>query len=750
MAETMKIPNLERRRIVEIAGIVAVTSILIGISRLETRLYSLSETMARDHSLLASIFYYGIINLNVFLAILLSLLVVRNIAKLLVERRHGVFGSQLRTKLVGVLIVFSLVPTVLVFYVSTRFITKSFDEWFGGRVKQTTLKTRDAGAQIYMQDQRRIEDIAKKVASRVHAPTASAFMGAKQVSIDLDTRSMEIEYGIQSIHVYDASGSLLGGDLTSSSWHDANKLGSSNVRAIMSRFVLEPSMTSASTVTVESGRDIVRAAVPVRGRTGEVAAIVVLEEKFDVPVLANIQIILDGLAALKPGAQLVRVSYLILVTVMSLLIIFAAVWFGFYVARAITGPLQLLAAATKEVALGNYTIKLSNPADDETGQLTKAFNAMTGDLARQKDDVESTRFRLEESNRELNKRRRYMEIVFENIASGVIAVDSRGIITAFNDAALDMLGVNEPGAIGKDIVDVLGRHLYDGLWALISDEKTSVARELDLREFGIDATVYVAASHIESANGERQGTVMVLDDATDRIRMQRATAWREVARRIAHEIKNPITPIRLSAERLLRRFVNRFDGEDRKVFENCVEAILVQVETLRGLVNEFSQFSRMPTIQIRPANLNNIISSAVEVFRQAYPAIHFTENYGPQPDAQLDPAQINRVIVNLLSNAIDAVLTTGRTGMISLVTRLDAAIEAIVIEISDNGPGIPEAIRDRVFEPYFSTKESGTGLGLAMVNQIVNDHGGYIRIAQSNENGTLVRIEIPLSGQVRV
>jgi two-component system nitrogen regulation sensor histidine kinase NtrY len=745
----MRAPILSRRRIVEIVAIVAVTTTLIGISRLEARLYNLSETMARDHSLLASIFYYGIINLNVFLAILLSLLVIRNIAKLLVERRRGVFGSRLRTKLVGVLIVFSLVPTVLVFYVSTRFITKSFDEWFGGRVKVTTQKTRDAGAQIYLQDQRRLESVAKVAASRVKVPLLPDFPSGKSVALNTDLAGFELEYSVQPIRVYDISGKLLNRDSAAASGRDDGQGNASVVNDMIARFVSQPAMVSASIVGVENGRDIVRAAVPVRSPSGVPLAIVMLEERFDTPVLANIQIILDGLATLKPGAQLVRVSYLILVTVMTLLIVFAAVWFGFYVARAITGPLQLLAEATKEVALGNYSIKLSSGTEDETGQLTNAFNAMTRDLLRQKNDVESARVRLEESNNELDKRRRYMEVVFENIASGVIAVDAKGVITAFNDAAIEMLGLNIENPLGARIEDVLGRPLFDGLWAQIGAD-TSVARELELRDFGIDATVYFAASHIQSVEGDFQGTVIVLDDATDRIRMQRATAWREVARRIAHEIKNPLTPIRLSAERLLRRFSSRFDGEDRKVFDSCVESILVQVDVLRGLVNEFSKFSRMPTIQARPASLNAIVASAIEVFRQGYPLIRFEESYADAlPEALLDPEQFNRVVVNLVSNAVDAVVSRKEQGVIRIATRFDTVIGAEILEVADNGPGIPDAIRDRVFEPYFSTKEQGTGLGLAMVNQIVSDHGGYVRIARSDDAGTLFRIEIPLAENAR-
>ena len=742
----MNFAKVDRGRLLEIFATITVAGALIGISRLEARLYNLSEALAKDYTLLASIFYYGIINLNVFLVILLSLLVVRNVAKLVVDRRKGVFGSNLRTKLVGVLIVFSLVPTVLVFYVSTRFITKSFDEWFGGRVKATTQQTRDAGAQIYMQDQRRLEGIARLAAGRVKVIDEKAMAGS--LPIDADFGGLEIDYGVQSIRVYDMHGVLLNRDSLMAGSRFEGSANAAMVAQMTNRFFYNRSMIGASTVTVENGKDVVRAAVPVRFRNGNIAAIVIVEERFDVPVLANIQTILDGLSTLKPGAQLVRVSYLILVTVMTLLIVFAALWLGFYVARGITGPLQLLAEATKEVSLGNYTIKLQNPTQDETGQLTSAFNSMTNDLSRQKNEVEMARSRLEDSNRELDRRRKYMEVVFKSIASGIIAVDADGLVTAFNDAAIEMLNLRTDNPIGRNVVEVLGQALHDELIPTQITEDGPVAREVDLREFGVDATVYVASTLIESGSGDFQGTVLVIDDATDRIRMQRASAWREVARRIAHEIKNPITPIRLSAERLLRRFVNRFEGDDRRIFESCIESILIHVDTLRGLVNEFSKFARLPTIDARPSDLNAIVRSAVEVYRQGYPQVRFEEGYGTIPILNLDPDQFNRVIVNLVANSVDAVSAGTRPGLISVTTKFDESLGFGIVEIADNGPGIPENIRDRVFEPYFSTKENGTGLGLAMVNQIVGDHGGYIRIAASDANGTKFRIEIPVDGAI--
>jgi two-component system, NtrC family, nitrogen regulation sensor histidine kinase NtrY len=748
MAWTMKTINIDRRRLLEVLSFIGIVVLIVGITRLETRLYGLSESLAKDHTLLASIFYYAIINLNVFLVILLSVLVVRNIAKLLVDRKRGVFGSKLRTKLVAVLLVFSVVPTALVFYVSTRFITKSFDEWFGNRVKATTQQTRDAGAQIYSQNQRRLEAIARLAASRVRLPGESLPQFLPAVVTDFG--GIEIDYGVQSLKVYDSSGFLVNRDSLLVGHRIESPFTSDAVSDLITKFSFHLDMMSASAVTVEEGRDVVRAAVPVRFSDGKLAAIVVVEERLDAPVLANLQTILDGLATLKPGAQLVRVSYLILVTVITLLIIFAAIWLGFYVARGITGPLQLLAEATKEVALGNYNVKLSGHTEDETGQLTSAFNLMTRDLARQRQEVEVARLGLEKSNQEIDRRRRYMEVVFKNIASGVIAVDAKGMVNAFNNAAVTMLNLGDNNLLGKDIRDILGQALYAVMIPDVDLMAGPVDREIDLREFGVEATIYVAATTIKSEAGEFQGMVLLIDDATDRIRMQRATAWREVARRIAHEIKNPITPIRLSAERMLRRFVSRFDGDDRRVFESCVESILTQVETLRSLVNEFSKFARLPTTDAKPSDLNAIIKTAVEVFKQGYVSISFIESYDRVPTLSLDPDQFNRVIVNLVSNAVDAVNQSSRAGVISLITRYDESLEAAIIEISDNGDGISENIKPRIFEPYFSTKQTGTGLGLAMVNQIVNDHGGYVRLSRSDANGTSFRIEIPVVAKVKL
>lgn len=739
-----------RQRWFELLSIGVVTLVLAGISRLETRLYELSGQLAKDDSFIASIFFYGIINLNVFLAIILSFLVVRNIAKLVVERRRGVFGSRLRTKLVATLMIFALAPTVIVFYVSTRFINESFDEWFGGRVRETMQQARDAGGQIYLQDQRRLEGIARVAASRVKVkPKVSFLAGRPQIEISLD--GFESEYGVYSVRVYDRDTHLLWSNLRNAQGAPSEPVRDRQlIGGILGRFATRPGLVSSSVVDTDASQDVVRAAVPLRViGSGELVGIVLVEERFDMPFLKSLELILTSFSSLKPAAQLVRVSYLILITVLTLMIVFASVWFGFRVARAIIGPIQILAEATREVALGNYAITLNPQSDDETGQLMRSFNTMTHDLERHRKFAIDAQERLQESNDELERRRRYMEIVFANIAAGVIAVDSQGVVTAFNEAAGALLGLEGADKIGRDIRSVLGVDLVPAFWDQVVGEggvgMASATREIDLRSVGIDMALFVAVTAVRDEYKDDLGLVLVFDDATERVKQQRVMAWREVASRIAHEIKNPITPIKLSAERLLRRFVNRFEGDDRDVFEKCVESILVQVDSLKNLVNEFGKFARMPAIQPTMCEIRPVIEGAVEVFKQGYAGVRFSMRVeSALPLLRIDPEQINRAFVNVIGNAVDAVKSLSEGAHVAIDCYFDEKIRKVVVEIADNGPGIASEVKDRVFDPYVSSKDQGTGLGLAITSQIVSDHGGYVRIAHTGALGTMMRIELPV------
>jgi two-component system nitrogen regulation sensor histidine kinase NtrY len=735
----------------ELGAMILVTAILVGLSRLESGLFALSDRLASNKDFLTSVAYFGLINVNVVLILLLSFLIFRNVTKLVLERRRGVFGSRLRTKLVVAFVFFSLLPTAIFVYISARFITASFDNWFSERVTDAMRNTREAGAMLYKQDQRRLESLARiaiqRVEVKVSRATTTVAPSSPRVSMQ-KLRGFEREYGFHVIKVLDPTGAPL---WVSPEKYDRRFEADEFARVSSERFVLEPDLPSLSTVEAEGEKDAVKGIAPVRDPlTGEVLALVVTEELFGTAIIRGIEGVLAEFNNLRPGAQMIRASFLVLLLVMTLLIVFAATWLGFYVAREITGPIQSLAEATREVALGNYDVTLSPRASDETGLLVRSFNQMTADLLKHKTQAEESQSRLVKTNEELNRRTRYMEVVFKHISAGVIAVDGYGCVTSLNQAAERLLGVRAAQALGKDVESGLGKELSDAFWDPIREGlsgKQSFFAQLSLPDPQNPVMLAIHASVIADEGGQEQGVVVVFDDATAQVNMQRVAAWREVARRIAHEIKNPITPIKLSAQRLLRRFHDNFQGADRSVFESCIETILVQVDSLRVLVSEFSKFSRLSQAQTRPGNMNSVIRDVANLYKESYPDIAFdVSGLGVIPDMLLDRDQMNRALVNVVTNAISALEDVPEGRWIGFRTVLMEDLQTVRVEVSDNGCGIPPEFRDRVLEPYFSTKPEGTGLGLAIVNQIVSDHGGYLRIGTHEPRGTTIIVELPVRG----
>lgn len=741
--------SAERKRLIEVVAIVLTTLMLVGISRLETRLFELSENLARNHDFFTSVIYFGLINFNVVLILVLSFLLFRNIAKLVVERRRGVFGSNLRTKLVVTLMFFALAPTVLFFYISSRFIITSFDEWFSEKVRVTMHQTREAGARVYKQDQRRLESLARIALHRVKVLSPEdQFLEDDQVVSPDQLSGFDAQYGLDAVMVYDGRGRLLWSSRIQLSDEDIELPPDAFVSEAISRFRDQAGLFSISTVIGDDQQDIVKGVAPIiQPHTNDVVGAVVVETRFETQILKSIESIQKAFSNLRPSAQLIKLSYLVLLVVMTLLVSFSAVWLGFYVAKGITGPIQSLAEGTREVALGNYNITLSARSEDETGQLVKSFNKMTSDLQNHRVRAEEAKIALLHSKEESERRRQYMEVVLKNITAGVIALDGNGVIASVNKAAIDLLQLGDSDIVGKFTKDAFESELYSAMWKPLFDQylrQSTFSYQTEFKTQDKVLTLLVDGTRIIDDEGEDHGIVIVFDDATERVKAQRVAAWREVARRIAHEIKNPVTPIKLSAQRLLRRFHEKFQGEDREVFESCLETILKQVDSLRDLVNEFSKFSRLP--QVRPvlADINEVIMNAVNLYAMSYPKIKFDPSgLTPLPQFMLDTDQMNRVFVNIFSNAV-AALDSEQNGVVEIRSSLLSELNTIRIEVADNGCGIPPQLRDRVLEPYFSTKDGGTGLGLAIVNQIISDHGGYLRVEDNLPVGTRIVIELPV------
>ena len=425
-----------------------------------------------------------------------------------------------------------------------------------------------------------------------------------------------------------------------------------------------------------------------------------------------------------------------------LLIIFSATWFGLYLAKGITVPIQDLAEATRKIAQGDLNHQIDIVADDEIGVLVTSFNQMTKDLKRSKQG-------WEQANLNLERRRNYTETILRNISAGVISVDGNGVITTINRAAEKMLGIRTQRVLNRPYQEVLiPDHLAlaeEVLREMREVGEGLIEKQIDLTLREKAMTILMTITVICDDEGKEMGMAVVFEDLTQLQRAERTAAWREVARRMAHEIKNPLTPVQLSAQRLQKKYGDKL-GEDDGVFRECTRTIIDQVEVLKNLVNEFSRYARLPVTNPALHDLNGVIRDSVILFQDAHKEIVFDFQQGVDiPKLMIDPEQIRRVMVNLLDNAVAAV--GGKTGRIEIRTSCGEDGKTARVDVVDNGCGIPTGYKAKMFEPYFSTKRSGTGLGLAIVNSIIEDHHGRVSVADNHPHGTIVTFDLPIPDQ---
>jgi two-component system nitrogen regulation sensor histidine kinase NtrY len=428
----------------------------------------------------------------------------------------------------------------------------------------------------------------------------------------------------------------------------------------------------------------------------------------------------------------------------TLLILVGAVWMGLYLAKRITRPVQALATAAREIGAGRLDQRIEPDTNDEFGALTDAFNAMARELVTSRKRVERSTIDLERKHQEVEGRRRYVETILQRITAGVVSVDAHGVITTINGAAARLLTLDRT-TVGQPARTVFSRQDLQPLATLLSSNGGGApveptAQEVAIARDGHELRLAAVTTSLTGESGAPEGTVLVLDDVTPLIRAQKVAAWREVARRLAHEIKNPLTPIQLSAERLRRHFAAA-PPESRALVEECTSTIVGEVESLKGLVDEFSQFARMPSPKAVPTSLHQLIAETLSLYSGLFADVRIDRQLAPGIGlVRLDPEQIRRVIINLIDNAIEAM---ERRGQIVIETEHDPANNLVRIVVGDNGPGIPAAERDKLFLPYYSTKRRGSGLGLAIVRRIIAEHGGSIDVADNLPRGTRFTIELP-------
>ncbi len=733
-----KLPVYERKkRIREAAIIILAVALIILLTRAEFRLTQLSAIAPMGNN----IAIFGVINLVILLVILLVYLVCRNVVKLFMESRSNPLATRLRTKLVLSFVGLSLVPTMLLFFAAAGFINNTIHNWFNTQV-ETSLSESLEVAQTYYKNYasnslyygRQISGFikAKKLLNQESLPQLKELIRQKQKEYNLGV--VEV-YSAQREELVQASNpDVPKGEFTSPDSEDIQKGLSGN---------------ELIRINQAGKADLIRGIVPVYSTWNEKDVVGVVVVNYYVPYslvnkMKEITESYHEFRQLKILKNPIRAGYIITLFLITVVIVFFAYWMGIYLANSMTRPVQELVEATRAVADGNLDVQIESYSTDEIGMLVQSFNRMTDDLRSKQQALNVSHAELSRINQDIEQRQRYMEIVLRNVAAGVISVDREGLITTINTSAEKLLNINTGSVLGKNFREILREaHLdivKESMKELLLARHDTINRQVTLDIRGTRLTLHLHLTLLRDEAGEFVGTVLVLDDLTQVMKVQRMAAWREVARRIAHEIKNPLTPIQLSAQRLRKRYLTRF-ADDEKVFDECTAMIITSVDELKNLVNEFSNFARMPAIQPEPNDLNDIIRETLTLYQEAHRGVVFT--FTPDvllPLLTIDRNQIKRVVINLLENAVAAMQ---ETGAVEISSHYDPELKMADFRVSDNGPGISASDKPRLFEPYFSTRKTGTGLGLAIVNSIISDHNGFVRVRDNVPRGACFVVELP-------
>ncbi|MGZ3774288.1 MAG: ATP-binding protein [Pseudobdellovibrionaceae bacterium] len=698
--------------------LIIVVSLLFGLlTWFEIRLFATSQQLPFVHS----IFFFGLVNFNIILLLFLLFMIFRNVVKVFVERQGKIFGSGLKAKLIAAFVTFSFVPTVLMFIISVFYINSSFDKWFSAKMAGVLKSSIEVTNDYYFNAKKRNYHFAHQIARSIR-PLQNPTEIRKVIE------HLREEFSLDAVEYYP---SLFGKrDMVAAQDETVPQIPAASLEFLQKGIKQQ---AEASIIHQFGDGNLVRVIVPVQ-EGGEHGAVIVSSflPLSLISKMNDISTAYDEFRDINPLEYPLKSIYLYILVLMTFVILLAATWFGFYLAKQLSVPIVQLGRATRRVAGGDYTPLQIQAGSEEINDLISSFNQMTSTL--------------EKTLQELDQHARYTDTVLKNVSAGVISVNEMGQVTTINRRAADLLKIDSEKYIGKAVRDLLTLEYFRTFVELqktMMDHKAeSIQKEMRLNINGEALPLLMTLSLLKDEKGQDIGKILVFDDLTPIANAQRAAAWTEVARRIAHEIKNPLTPIKLSAERLQRKFGSSVTDP---AFSECTTMIVKQVDGLKSLVNEFSNFARLP--QARPviANLNSVVEESLGLYRQAHPQVRFDFVKDEElPEFKFDPDQIKRVLVNLIDNSVSAVAKEPQ-GVVQIMTQYNRDIKTMRLTVADNGSGIPVTDRNRIFEPYYTTKESGTGLGLAIVKRIVEDHSGFIRATANTPKGVKMVIEIPVN-----
>ena len=695
-------------------------------------------------SMAGDIVVFGLFSANVILILILLFLVLRNVVKLIFERRKGKFGAKLRSKFVIAFVGFSVIPAVLLFAAAISYIAKSTDLWLNNQIELSLGMTRDVVAEF-----RRMKiDDHIRAARRIGRDLENEGLLSPGLTHSLED-ALQIkrrEYDLDVLAFFRDPTGPAAGSFSAKFGPSPRIVGPNNKEALNLALGGEE---RSEVVKIEAG-ELLHSFVPVyssydpKDVAGAVLVGYVLPETLGIRMHAINQTF-EQYHKLRTRKIPIQWSYYILLTIVFLIVIFLSTWFGFYMAKQIITPLQTLAEKTQLVASGDLDFELQTEPRDELGVLMESFNRMTRQLKKSQQALDASHNELTEATLESERRRRYMEIVLKDIAGGVIALDAKNTVTTMNRSAEEMLDIEAESIVHRNIEEAFPEE-FQPIAAVIRDlmqsQRETLQNEIRLNIGGSARRLRIHANILRDERGDYMGLVVVLDDITELERIQQTTAWKEVARRIAHEIKNPLTPIKLSAQRIRKRYLGA-GIENGAILDECTTAIIDQTDHLQELVNEFQNFAKMPEADLKLQDLNSIIHEVTGIYRGSRPDLDITFEEGSGlPHIAVDGDQIRRAVINLIDNALAVIPEKG--GCIRIRSMYNRKLRVVRLEIADNGPGIPYDDKGMIFEPYFSRKKTGTGLGLTIVKSIIVDHRGYIRVTDNEPRGARFVIELPL------
>ena len=666
---------------------------------------------------------YALSSLNFIAFVIFGFIFLRSITKLMRERRTFQLGSKIKTRLLIYFAAISLLPIIAMAGFSYLFMNRALERWFTQFPEDVVLEARNVQRQAIEEERRRLSETAAIIAST---------LGDRDIS-DRDLDRIAEAGKLTRVEVLSSDNTTLaaGGMLVSPA------------EQIELDSMLGALRAGSDEASLSDGRGFDGIIVALSGGR---KLLVVPDVRVDSGVIEMADKSLLEFDRLKQSQLGVRQIGLLTLGVLTFLLIFASTWTAFYIARGLTVPIKALAEGANEIARGNLSHRVEVLAEDELALLVAAFNQMSS--------------RLEANSSELLERRRYIETILESLPTGVISFDAENRIGTLNRAAKRMLKLDRSEYAGLGLGDIVtdgNRSILDRVVAR-AKRAGSATEQTVLTSESAELTVALTATALPNSGG----AVLVIEDLSELISAQRASAWQEVARRMAHEIKNPLTPIQLAAERIAKRFAesgqwsvasgpvgglgSAVPGDERvqNAIEEGTATIIREVQSLKAMVDEFSQFARLPSAKLEPGDVNDVIRQVILLYEDRLHDIQIeSELDASLPEVLLDAEQLKRVFVNLIDNAVEAFETSQREKIITVRTRYEAARDLVTCEVSDNGRGIPASDLQRLFQPYFSTKGRGTGLGLAIVHRIVTEHQGKIRAVANRPRGSRFTIELP-------